>query len=93
MSEEFKCKKCGKKDYAGKYSPKWGTRECDLCWKRRVFGLVHKLIYKRFGEDRKQKVPYYLCNQAFYAKKEKCNRLWKMVTCLNCLKQKPCNIQ
>lgn len=48
---------------------------------------IHKLVYKRFGKDKKKTVPFYLCSQAFYAKESKCSRLWKRVTCLNCLKQ------
>ena len=34
------------------------------------------------------KKPFYLCNQAVNAKKEKCRLQWKYVTCKNCLKQK-----
>ena len=33
------------------------------------------------------KKPFYLCNQAVNAKKEKCRLQWKYVTCKNCLKK------
>jgi len=56
--------------------------------------ILHKTKYMKNIFTIKQyssvliKKPFYLCNQAVNAKKEKCRLQWKYVTCKNCLKQK-----